>query len=154
LRRPLLFGVIFGLTTFLSININAQTGDSAGMAPGADLRWNVLAEDEQAIVDRLAANFYEATLRHAQSSAIEDRTAAIYAAGDARARAKFAKQRRAQWRTMSDAQRLALRNVKTPNFDNLAEQQKLPFRRHALDTLDAKGAINEGALAAALRSEV
>jgi len=124
------------------------------MAPGADLRWNVLAEDEQTIVDRLAADFYEATLRHAQSSAIEERTAAIFAAGDDAARAQFIKQRRAQWRAMNEERRLALRNVKAPKFDNLAEQQKQPFRRHALDTLDARGAINDGALAAALRSEI
>ena len=154
LRRPLTFGVFFGLATFLSVNVEVGAQEPASLVAVDDLHWNVLADDEKQIIERMAAAFYEETLRHAQSSAIEAQTASIYASGDEEARARFVKDRRTRWRQMNEAERQALRNAKTPQYGNLTEGQKAPFRRHALDQLGAKGAINEDALATALRSEI
>ena len=154
LRKPLTFGLFFGLASFLSVHVDADAQQQPESAIPTDLRWHVLAENEKAIIDRMAADFYENTLRDAQANAIEDETASIYASGDRRERAKFLAERRDQWRKMSDGQRNALRGAKTPQYENLAEEQKRPFRSHAMDLLDSKGAINESALTSALKSEV
>jgi len=158
LRRPLLFGVVFGLTTFLSINISVHAGESPdgrlAMMQGADIRWETLADDEKNMVDRMAADFFQKTLRHSQASTIEENTLQSYLELDREGRAAFRTERRKRWQAMSAAQRQALRNADTPSFYNLTEQQKRPFRRHALDTLGGQGALNESALQSALRHEV
>ena len=153
MRRPILFSVVFGATIFLSVNVQVHA-ESPLSVTGPDLRWNVLSDDEKALIDRIAADFYEATLRPSQSQTIEDGTALAYIQGDKAARNAFIKERRAQWRRLNADERRALRNTKTPNYDNLTDAQKMPFRRHALDKLKAKGAINESALTSALRTEV
>ena len=153
MRRPILFSVVFGATIFLSVNVQVHA-ESPLSVTGPDLRWNVLSDDEKALIDRIAADFYEATLRPSQSQTIEDGTALAYIQGDKAARTAFIKERRAQWRRLNADERRALRNTKTPNYDNLTDAQKMPFRRHALDKLKAKGAINESALTSALRTEV
>lgn len=154
LRRPLVFGVVFGLTTFLSVNVSVQAEDRSSVMRGYDVRWEALAPDEKAMVDRMAADFYQDTLRHAQASAIEENTLRSYLALDPVERAEFRSERRKQWREMSEEQRQALRNSETPNFYNLTEEQKRPFRSHALDMLGGQGALNESALQSAMRHEV
>ncbi|MEM9494787.1 MAG: hypothetical protein AAGA09_02195 [Pseudomonadota bacterium] len=153
MRKPFVFGAVFGAASILSINVQTHA-ERPPTSAAADARWVVLAQDEKIIVDRIAADFYESTLRPAQSEAIEDATASSYVAGDGEARNAFLRNRRRQWREMSDDERDAFRNTKSPSYANLTETQKAPFRRHALDLLQARGAINEGALAAALRSEI
>lgn len=132
---------------------------AASLAPTAsaqalDLRWEALSSDERAIIDRLAADFYEHELRYAQSSTIEQHTSELYAQATPTDRAAFRADRRAAWLGMEDAERDGLRGAKRPAFDNLAEAQKSPFRQYALDQLGAAGAIDYDALAAALRNDV
>lgn len=144
-RRPLIFGIIFGLALF---------GSSAPRAQQTDLRWEVMADGEKAIVDRLAADFYEQSLRQSQADAIERHTAEIYAEASPGERARFRARRRAQWEAMDEAERASLHSVERPLFRNLTEEQKTPFRQYALDRLSGVGAIDRDALATALRNDI
>lgn len=145
MRRPVTFGVVFGLVMFASFAPRAQT---------ADLRWEVMASDEQRIVDRLAADFYEESLRQTQVDAIERHTSEIYAGETPAGRARFRADRRAEWEAMNEAERASLHGAKHPLFRNLTEAQKAPFRRHALDRLRGAGALDREALTAALQNDI
>lgn len=127
---------------------------AAPRAQMTDLRWEVMASDEKAIVDRLAADFYEASLRQAQADAIERRTAEIYAESAPAERARFRAERRAEWRAMDAPARASLHGAKRPLFLNLTEEQKAPFRRHALNQLRGAGAIDQSALTEALGKDI
>jgi hypothetical protein len=148
LRRPVTFAACFGLASFLAIGPEAH---AQGLS---DVRYEVLAEDEQAIVDRIAADFYEKDLSAAQTEAIEGHTSAIYAAGSREERARMRAERRAEWRAMAEAERRALMDAKRPRYDNLTADQKAPFRAHAINRLRAADAIDEDALSAALREDI
>lgn len=100
-----------------------------------------MGSTDRIIVDRLAADFYERSLRYAQSQAIESRTAQLYANSDPRSREAYLSQRRNQYQQLNRQQQDALRGVKSPQFIHLSEQQKWPFRQHALNQLGAVGAI-------------
>lgn len=123
-------------------------------AQGFDLRYEALAEKERALIDLMAADFYEKSLRTSQARAIEARTAALYRGRPEEARASFRAARRARWREMGEPSRTALRGAKEPVFDHLAEEQKTPFRSIALDRLGAAGAIDAAALAEALSKDI
>jgi hypothetical protein len=123
-------------------------------AQASDIRFEMLAADEKAIVDRLAARFYEDGLRKAQAYAIEARTSARYVGATPAERARFRDERRTRWAQMTEAERQALRSVVRPSFSNLTEEQKAPFRTIALDRLEAQGAIDHEALADALRKDI
>lgn len=151
-RRPFLFGVIFSFVLFGALR--ADAGERDGNVAPADISWQVLADYEKAIIDRMAADFFERSLRLSQSRQIEAATQAIYRNLRPIEKTRFRAERRLAWRNMSDRQRQALRGVTRPSFNNLAETQKLPFRRNAVDVLSASGAINPRALAAALRLEI
>lgn len=144
----MLFGVALGATLFLSLS------PPAGAQHAVDMRWEVLSPGERTLIDRLAAQFYEESLRYAQSSQIEAKTGELYAGATAAERARFRAERRDAWNDMSEVQRRALRGVKRPAFRNLTETQKAPFRRHAIDQLAGAGAIDTEALAAALRKDI
>ena len=141
----LVVAVAAGLLAFSGLGAHAQE---------ADLRFEALAPDERAIIDRLAADFYENELRYAQSSLIEQRTAQLYAQGSPDRRAAFRASRRDAWRELSEAERARLRDAKRPEFHNLTDAQKAPFRRHALDQLGAGGALDPDALRAAFANDV
>lgn len=143
MRRPLTFILFFTLGMFASIAPRAQ-----------DMRWEVLDPDERAFIDRLAADFYEDSLRRSQAQAIEARTSRIYAGAAPVDRARFRDLRREGWREMTPSQRRALRGVKRPAYRNLAEEQKTPFRSIALDKLGAAGALDAEALSAALSKDI
>lgn len=151
-RRPLLFGVIFSLVLFGSLRANA--GEPGERAHPADISWHALADYEKAIIDRMAADFFEKSLRLSQTRQIEAATPAIYRSLSPHGQAQFRAERRRLWRNMPDRRRQALRGVTRPDFDNLAEIQKLPFRQNAVNLLNASGAINANALTAALRREI
>lgn len=119
-----------------------------------DLRWEVMASDEKAIVDRLAADFYEQSLRYAQAGAIEQHTAEIYTEATPAERARFRAERRAEWHAMDKQARASLHDAKRPLFRNLTEEQKAPFRRHAFDRLRGAGAIDQSALTHALGKDI
>jgi hypothetical protein len=55
---------------------------------------------------------------------------------------------------MNEAERESLRNVETPSFNNLTEEQKSPFRTIALDKLEAEGALDGDALTVALSRDI
>lgn len=145
MRKSFIFGVIIGLALAAAPGSRAQT---------PDLRWAVMASDEKVIVDRLAADFFEESLRRTQAAAIERHTAAIYANASASERARFRAARRAKWRAMSEAERASLRMAHRPLFRNLMEEQKAPFRRYALDRLRGAGALDRSALVDALRNDI
>ena len=145
MRKPLIFGLAFGFAAFASLSPRAESHD---------LRWEVLAEDERAIIDRLAADFYEDALRRSQTAVIEDRTSELYTKASPVERARFRMERRNEWRSMTDAQREALKNAKRPSYRNLTEEQKAPFRRIAFDKLGAAGAIDPDALASAFKNDI
>lgn len=119
-----------------------------------DMRWEALAPDEKAIIDLLAADFYEKSLRQSQAIAIEAHTSELYAAATPAERAHFRAERRASWEEMTAQERSALHDVKRPSYKNLADEQKAPFRSIALNKLKAAGAIDEDALAEALRNDI
>ena len=123
LRRPFLFGAVFSVAFFGSFQASAQSEADA------------LPADQLALVDRMAADFYESDLRLSQSRQIEASTASIYREMPSEDKASFRDERRDDWRAMSDEQRNALRGVKTPNYDNLADSQKAPFREIAREQL-------------------
>jgi len=152
LRRPFLFGAIFGLTLFSSLRAGA--GEPLRPTSTPNLSWHVLASDEKAVVDRLAADFFSQSLRLSQSRKIEALTAEIYLSQSDQGRARFREERRRLWRAMPENQRRALRSVKRPQYFNLSEAQKRPFRKRAFETLNASGAVNTKALTAALRKEI
>ena len=141
----------FSFALFGSLKANA-----AGPEPPsrADVSWHVLADYERAIIDKMAADFFEKSLRLAQSRRIEAETPAIYRGLSASAKTEFREFRRQQWRAMTDERQQALRNVKWPAFENLSEDQKLPFRQNAVSVLSINGAIDSNALKSALRSEI
>lgn len=143
--KSLTFGFILGLVLFNAAGPRAQM---------ADLRWEVLAEDEKSLIDRIAADFYEESLRRAQAEAIESHTAQLYARAEPASRASFIEERRAAWEAMNEDQRASLHGAKRPLYRNLTEEQKAPFRRHALDQLGGAGALDSAALAEALRNDI
>lgn len=147
LFKTFLSGLAFGAALFLSLApAEAETPPH--------IRWEALGPSERAFVDRIAADFYEQSLRLAQSSAIESRTSELYSGASPADRARFRAERREAWQGMNGAQRDALRNVKRPSFRNLTEAQKWPFRAHALVQLGAAGAIDDDAVAARLGRDI
>ena len=155
LHKAFVFGVSFLLTLCLSIQVNAQSDrHHPDNPPPLDLNWEVLEPAEKRIIDRIARDFYENTLHDVQSNAIEDHTAEQFRSGDRLSRARFVAARKAAWRALPKSAQDALRNAKSPKFDNLTPIQKSPFRRHAIETLVNADAINATALVLALRSEV
>ena len=88
-----------------------------------------------AIVDLMAADFYENSLRRAQSFKIEAQTALDYQKLTENERQLFRSKRREIWQALTDEQRQSLRGVKHPHYINLSEAQKDPFRKIALDRL-------------------
>ena len=172
MRKAFLFGVAFAFATCGSLSVAAEEATAptlanhhqnhqqaepphfpviAKISQSDDGRWLSLKPDAQLMVDKVAADFFEKSLRQAQSSTIELNTAQEYMGLSEAERTAFRKTRLAQWQQMSQAERLRLRNVKTPSFMNLTESQKWPFRLHALDQLnitkEAKNTANGQILA-------
>jgi len=144
LRRPILFSIAFGLGLFGSLHARAQiqgeTAAPAGQKVVDPTEITRQAIDRQILVDRMAADFFETSLRHSQAQRVQAATAAAYQAMTEEERAIFRKERRAAWRAMSEGERQSLRNVKTPSYLHLSEEQKRPFRDIALDQLSASDA--------------
>ena len=140
----------FSVALFGSLRAAAQDRG----APPTDVSWQVLEDYERAIIDKMAADFFEKSLRLAQSRRIEAETTVSYLALSEREKYEFREYRRRQWRAMSEEKRHLLRNVKRPAFDNLAEEQKTPFRQNAVRVLTESGAIDPTALKSALKSEI
>ena len=145
--KSLIAGFVFGFTLFSSFGFEA--GVQSSYAQGhqhhqytAQL-WATMGPGDREIVDRLAADFYERSLRYAQTQTIERQTAQLYAGATPANRASYLQQRRQQWQQMDGHQQQALRNTKRPLFVHLSEQQKWPFREHALNQLGASGAIQQ-----------
>lgn len=88
-------------------------------------------------VDLLAAEFFEDRLRLSQSRRVEAETARRYLALSPADRAAFRAERKRVWRQMSDEEKRMLRGAKHPQFSNLTEAQKQPFRRIASRELGA-----------------
>jgi hypothetical protein len=155
-RRPATFGAAFLAALFLTVSPRAEPlGPHDGAAPRAqDVRFEVLAPEEKAIIDRIAADFFEKDLRPAQTRAIEDATAARYRRASSKERAAIRAERRAAWRAMPEARRAALMNAAEPRYDNLSPDQRAPFRRHAINRLSGAGAIDADALADALDDDI
>ena len=120
----------------------------------ADVRYEVLAPDEKAIIDHVAAEFFENELSPVQARTIEARTSEAYISADPERRAMMRGQRRAEWRAMNEGRRNALMDAKQPLYDNLNEDQRVPFRRHALNRLSAAAAPDADALVEALRGDI
>lgn len=135
------------MATFASLSPEAH-------AQVIDMRFEVLAADEKALIDLLAADFYEDSLRQSQASAIEKHTSEIYQGATPAERAAFRDERRANWQGLSDEDRAALRDAKRPSFKNLTNAQKAPFRSIALDKLGAAGALDPAALSEALKNDI
>lgn len=148
MRRPALFSLSFLAATFLSVSPKAQSVTTQ------DVRFEVLAAEEKVVIDRIAADFYERDLRRSQTDAIEEATATSYVSASPEGREAFREERRAEWRALSDRRRAALRSAEAPRYDNLTAEQKAPFRRHALNRLEAAGAIDDAALADALEADI
>ena len=130
--KSFLFSAVFGFTLFGSFgvtahaqsNVSATASDSGG----------------QFMVDRVAADFFENSMRQSQSKRVQAETAAIYQNMGEAERAAFRERRRAMWQAMSEAEKMSLRDAKTPRYLNLTEEQKRPFRDIAQSQLTGGGA--------------
>lgn len=130
MRRPLISSFSFAFAFFGSLN--AEAADPAAYAAPD----KALAADELALVDRLAADFFEGSLRYAQSSRIEAQTATLYRLLSPGEKADFRGYRRLIWRALSEPEKRAFRGgVKRPLYAHLTEEQKSPFRRIAYQQL-------------------
>lgn len=167
MRKSLVFGLVFSFTLVSTFEANFKLSSSTAQIhqqqqsinqPRADqLRngttnnlpneaftiWQLMPFSERVIVDRLASDFYERSLRYAQTQAIENNTAKHYRGATPATRTGYRQQRRQQWRKLNTQQQNALRNAKRPLFVHLNDQQKWPFRQHALHQLGAAGAIRQ-----------
>ena len=90
---------------------------------------------ELRLADRMAADFFENSLRLSQSRRIEAETLQHYLSLSPQEREVFRAERRRFYRSLTPEQRLALRNVKVPAYNNLAEHQKERFREAAVSAL-------------------
>ena len=106
------------------------------MAVGS-VNWSAMEPGERAFVDRLAADFFEAELHPAQTRKIEKSVAETYRTLDATQQKYFREERRKQWRSLSDAERMSLRGTKTPAFAHLSNARKSVFRAIAVQRLTA-----------------
>lgn len=120
MKRPFVFGIAFAAAFFASFSLRAEDDGAA-----------------RALVDRLAADFYEDQLRPAQSRKIASETAAAYRRMSPAQKARFREDRKNHWNSLSEAERNALRGVKAPDFDALSEDQKDVFRAIARRRLGA-----------------
>ena len=111
-------------------------------------------DPEMVMIDRLAAEFYENSLRRAQTLRIEQNTADTYRTLSQSERQEFRSQRRRVWQTLNASQKQALRNVKTPMFLNLTETQKRPFRATALRELTAGSTSSASAPSSAGQNDI
>ncbi len=140
MRSVFLLSVVSSLAMFGSAQ--AQISESlppAGQTVVEPTAISRQALNREALVDRMAADFYENALRHSQALRVQKATAQTYLAMGEEERAQFREQRRAAWRMMSQGQRQSLRNTKTPRYLLLTEAQKQPFRNIARDQLTASG---------------
>lgn len=135
-------------------SICASAAPAFAQSASDDPRWAALSPSERLIVDRVAADFYEDSLRATQSAAIEAETSDIYRNANADEQARFRDERRAQYRDMTPAEQAALKGVTRPAYRNLAEGQKAPFRAHAIDVLTSSGAVDEDGLDAESSNEI
>lgn len=156
MRKSLLFGVIFGFGLFSSFDGGPVISPSLAQqqqyyaAPAqqrtvdpAFALWQSMGVNERIIVDRLATDFYERSLRYAQSQAIEQQTARRYSQAHPAQRSAYRNERRTQWQQLNPYQQQALRDAKRPRYIHLSDAQKWPFRTHALHQLGAAGAIQQ-----------
>lgn len=140
MRKSLFFGALaLGLGGALSAAISTPAMAQRVLAPenAAIDRSGLptLEAGEMRLADRLAADFFENDLRLSQSRRIEAETANQYLSLSPDEREVFREERRRFLRSLSHEQRLMLRNVKTPAYNNLSEEQKERFRRDALSRL-------------------
>ncbi len=146
MRSVFLLSVVSSLAVLVPANAQisapqmSETLAPAGQTVIAPTAISRQAINQEALVDRMAADFYENALRHSQALRVQQATAETYQAMGEEDRAQFREQRRAAWRIMSEDQRLSLRDTKTPRYLLLSEEQKQPFRNIALDQLTASGA--------------
>ena len=153
LRNSLVMGFVFGFTLFSSFSFETrlQSSQAQSYVQNRGLEnqhiWSQMSMGDRLIVDRIAGDFYERSLRYAQTTNIEQQTARLYTHATPAQRANYRHQRRQQWKDMNNRQRQSLRNVKRPVFMNLSPAQKWPFRQYALDQLGANGAIQPNAQA-------
>jgi len=119
--------------------------------PQTVLVWQYMRGDERMIVDRLAADFYERSLRYSQTQAIEANTARQYYEASPPQRNQYRDERRRQWQNFNSDQQQNMRNAKRPAFAHLSENQKWPFREHALIQLGAAGAIDQSQIQSGTR---
>lgn len=153
LRKAFLFGFIFGFTMIASIGPQgtvqasyAQDQYSGGYSqpvanPLAQL-WYSMGPNDRMIVDRIAADFYERSMRYAQTQSIQSSTAQAYVQSHPQTRHEWRQERRQQWQALNENQRQAMRAAKRPSFMHLTDAQKWPFRTHALQQLASAGAVN------------
>ncbi|MEO0612976.1 MAG: hypothetical protein AAFY83_06660 [Pseudomonadota bacterium] len=155
MRRAFVFGFFFSIGLLgsfeprvpmapsLAQSHSAQSygSGSALVAASPAALWQAMGPGERLIVDRLATDFYERSLRSAQSQQIEQQTARRYRQVTPTQRSAYRDARRSQWAHMNSYQQQALRGAKRPQFIHLSDQQKWPFRTHALNQLSAAGAI-------------
>ena len=92
---------------------------------------------ELRLADRMAADFFENSLRLSQSRRIEAETLQYYLSLSSEEREAFRAERRRFYQSLTPDQRLALRNVKIPAYNNLAEHQKERFRETAVSALSS-----------------
>lgn len=140
MRKSLFFGALaLALGGVLSATLSTPATAQRALAPeNAALDRSglpTLEAGEMRLADRLAADFFENDLRLSQSRRIEAETANQYLSLSPENREAFREERRRFLRSLSHEQRLALRNVKTPAYNNLSEGQKERFRRDAMSRL-------------------
>ncbi|MBL4620514.1 MAG: hypothetical protein JKX88_10515 [Marinicaulis sp.] len=139
MRKLVVSSLFLSLTIFGHQNALAQNSGvqnvSVTVGEYQNAMWDNYSTNEKLMLDRVAADFYQASLRLSQTRKIEAATADIYLAKSPEERAVFREERQRIWNAMSEDQRRGSRNVKLPVFSNLTEAQKTPFRQIARDQL-------------------
>jgi hypothetical protein len=142
LRKPLLLGIIIGVG--LSIG-PVQASDAQISVPRDSMPvsfrtvailWDGLEHEQKAMVDLVAADFYDNQLSVRQRLNIAATTSDSYRNAAPRERNSIRKERRAYWQSLSEQDRQILSATVAPSYDHLSEAQKAPFRQFAIEKLD------------------
>lgn len=135
--------ILMQISLAIGVYQPAHAGDAAVLPVADPARYtSPLPLSEGAIVDAIAAQFFENELQSVQAYRIEAMTAQRYRKMTFSARQQFRADRRQQWNAMSIQQRNRLRQTPSPRFLNLTETQKSVFRQIAVRRVSGTDNIN------------
>ncbi|MGV6800477.1 MAG: hypothetical protein ACWA5L_00970 [bacterium] len=128
LCKNLFAGIVLFFSVSLSAPLYAQDMGNITFDSGID-GWEMLSSEQRQMVDLLAQDFFERQLTLSQQRNILSVTARHYRQGDEQQQQNMRQQRRQIWRKKNTEDR------QITLYDMLTENQKSPFRNHAMRQL-------------------